>query len=65
MNEQFKFGSAAETKEHLYKYGLSTLHAWIRCFECIIHIAFRLKNWQVRGESEKIVEATKEKFNMN
>lgn len=28
--------------EQLFKFGLSTLHAWIRCFECILHIAYRL-----------------------
>lgn len=32
-----------------FKFGLSTLHAWIRFFECIIHISYRLpfQCWQV------------------
>jgi len=32
-----------------FKFGLSTLQAWIRFFECIIHISYRLpfKCWQV------------------
>ena len=35
-------------------YGLSTLHARIRCFECILHIGYRLdiKKWQIR-EADK------------
>lgn len=41
-------------ERHL-QYGLSTLHAWIKTFECLIHIAYRmpLKCWQVRGEENK------------
>lgn len=33
-----------------YGYGLSTLHAWIKTFECLLHIAYRLtlKVWAVR-----------------
>jgi len=40
--------------EH-YRFGLSILHSWIRFFECILHIAYRLplKKWQVRGEKNK------------
>jgi hypothetical protein len=26
-----------------YKFGLSTLHAWIRFFECLLHISYRLE----------------------
>ncbi|KAI8124885.1 hypothetical protein CVS40_4849 [Lucilia cuprina] len=55
-----------QPKEHFYEYGLSTLHAWIRCFECIIHIAYRLpiKTWQIRGENKEIVQATKTKIQL-
>lgn len=48
-----------------YRFGLSTLHCWIRFFECILHIAYRLpvKSWQVRGEEQKkIVENNKQKI---
>jgi hypothetical protein len=33
-----------------FRLGLSTLHAWIRCFECLLHISYRLevKKWQLR-----------------
>lgn len=36
-------------------YGMSTLHAWIRMFECLLHISYKLhlKKWQARTESEK------------
>lgn len=36
-------------------FGLSTLHAWIRCFECMLHISYRLeiKKWQVKGAEDK------------
>lgn len=38
-----------------FHYGLSTLHAHIRFFECILHIAYRLdiKTWQIRGAENK------------
>lgn len=48
--------------ESVYRYGLSTLHLWIRSFECLLHIAYRLplKTWQVRGDNaKKIFAATK------
>lgn len=38
-----------------FHYGLSTLHAHIRFFECILHIAYRLdiKTWQIKGAENK------------
>lgn len=41
--------------ESLYEYGISCLHAWIRCLECCLHISYRLslKKWQIRGEDDK------------
>lgn len=37
------------------QYGISPLHAWIRSFECCLHIAYRIniKKWQVRTPEEK------------
>lgn len=51
-------------KANMYEYGLSTLHAWIRCFECILHIAYRLpiKKWQVRGADKSVLQETKLKI---
>lgn len=38
-----------------YGFGISTLHAWIRTFECLLHISYRLniKKWQVKTAEEK------------
>jgi len=38
-----------------YKFGLSMLHTWIRFFECLLHISYRLyaKKWQIRTEQDK------------
>lgn len=54
MNEESrKFPS----KEDRFGFGLSTLHAWIRTFECMLHISYRmdLKKWQVKGENDKAI----------
>lgn len=44
-----------EIKEEHYKYGLSTLHARIKFFECVLHIAYKLpvKKWRTAAEDEK------------
>lgn len=41
-------------KDYL-KLGLSTLHAWIRFFECLLHLAYKqcIKKWQARSAEEK------------
>lgn len=51
-------------KTNMYQYGLSTLHCWIRCFECILHIAYRLpiERWQVRVQDKDVVDQTKLKI---
>lgn len=38
-----------------YKFGLSTLHAWIRFMECVFHISYNMKfrAWSVRNEKDK------------
>jgi len=45
----------------LFKYGLSTFHAWTRFFECVLHISYRfpIKKWQVRGNDKLVVQARK------
>ncbi|KAJ4425626.1 hypothetical protein ANN_27822 [Periplaneta americana] len=37
------------------KFGLSTLHAWIRLFECLLHLSYKLdiKKWQIRTDEER------------
>ena len=41
-------------KENL-EFGISWLHAWIRFFECCLHLSYRIeiKKWQIRGKDEK------------
>ncbi|XP_071580928.1 uncharacterized protein [Temnothorax nylanderi] len=36
-------------------FGMSTLHAWIRLFECLLHLSYKLslKKWQARTKDEK------------
>ena len=44
-------------------FGLSTLHSWIRLFECPLHIAYKLpvKKWQTRCKEEKELIAKRKK----
>lgn len=37
------------TNSENFKFGLSTLHAWIRFLECILHVSYRreFETWQV------------------
>lgn len=41
--------------EDTFKYGISVLHAHIRCYEYLLHIAYKLElqKWQARGDSAK------------
>lgn len=41
--------------EEFYSFGLSPLHAWIRCFECLLHISYNIpfKSWSVRNSNHK------------
>lgn len=42
-------------------FGISPLHSLIRCFECLLHVAYRLdiQKWQARGEESKISVANR------
>lgn len=53
--------AAKEFNTDVYKYGLSSLHAWIRFMECILHISYRLefKTWISSGENKKKMKAKK------
>lgn len=50
-----------QVNEEALEFGLSALHAWIRYFECLLHVSYRLhfKKWQVRGEHKPIFDARK------
>lgn len=41
--------------ENNFCYGLSSLHAWIRCYECLLHIAYNLpfQSWSARTNEQK------------
>lgn len=45
-------------------FGLSSLHAYIRFFEALLHIAYRtdFKTWQVRGENNKTLFSAKKQY---
>lgn len=45
-------------------FGLSSLHAWIRFFECLIHVAYRLdfKKWQARGDDQEMLKEKKKEI---
>lgn len=53
--------SSKQTNLDLCRYGLSSLHIWIRMMECILHIAYRLtiKTWAVKGDTKCILESKK------
>ncbi|KAH9629716.1 hypothetical protein HF086_001529 [Spodoptera exigua] len=44
-----------ENNEEVFQYGMSSLHAWIRSMECLLHIAYRLdfKKWSCRGDDKE------------
>ena len=46
------------------RYGLSPLHAWIRLFECVIHIGYRLKLkvWSVRQQHKENFKVEKSRI---
>jgi len=60
--EDFGNSDFFKPKPNSLKYGASPLHAWIRFFECVIHISYRIDlcEWEVRGEeNKKIVQERK------
>lgn len=65
-----------QSNESAYSFGLSPLHCWIRAFECMLHIFYRLdfKKWQTKGEDfkklilekkSKVQKEFKEKLGLN
>ena len=53
-----------DINEESLQYGMSTLHAWIRMFECLLHISYRLgiKKWQIRTNERPLVEERKKQI---
>ena len=60
MNDLTKVASRPEN-ENSYQYGLSTLHAWIRCMEMILHISYNLsfQTWVATSEEKKLLKQEK------
>lgn len=56
-------GSPPQPNTDAYSFGISTLHAWIRSFECLLHISYRLpiKKWQMRSNEDKKIYADRKK----
>lgn len=48
----------------IYKYGISSLHAWIRFMECLLHIAYRLnfKKRAASGPNKELLQAKKKQI---
>lgn len=48
--------------EH-YKFGLSSLHGWIRCMEFLLHVSYNLeiKKWSIRDLQEKLRKEERKK----
>ena len=46
-----------------YKFGLCPLHKWIRCFEMMLHIAYRLpfQKWRAQSDEDKSAMAERKK----
>lgn len=47
--------STQTADEDMYSFGISPLHSWIRAFECLLHISYKLniKKWQARTKEDK------------
>ena len=55
--------SARSVQHEVTQYGLSPLHAWIRCFEALLKISYRLslRIWQVRRPEDKEIVSQKKR----
>ncbi|CAH2091615.1 unnamed protein product [Euphydryas editha] len=60
MNDLTKVSERPEN-ENAYQYGLSTLHAWIRCMEMILHISYNLsfQTWSATSEEKQRLKQEK------
>lgn len=55
---------ARPTNTKALQLGMSSLHAWIKCLECILHIAYRLdiKKWAIQQEHKASVDKRKKEI---
>lgn len=63
MNDLSKLANLTPNID-MYKYGLSTLHAWIRCLEYLLHISYKLdiKKWKICGNEHEVFDKRKNKI---
>lgn len=63
MNDLTKVTARIEN-EDAFKYGLSTLHAWIRSMEMILHISYNLgfQKWSASTPENKKIKEEKKKY---
>lgn len=49
--------------QQMFNFGISPLHSWIRAFECLLHISYKLdiRKWVAKTEIEKQSVATRKK----
>lgn len=59
--------SERQVDESMLAFGISPLHSWIRCMECMLHIAYRMEmmTWCVRGEENKEKMKKKKEYIQN
>lgn len=50
--------------EHVFAFGVSSLHCWILFLKCMLKIAYRLqiKKWKAKGHEKAVVKANKERI---
>lgn len=50
--------------EESHSLGVSSLHAWIKCFECLLHIAYKLniKTWQIKKADKSQTDRRKKEI---
>ena len=61
-NKQSVFSSSKKKFEGNIRHGVSTLHAWIKFLECMLHISYKMQitKWQAKTEDkENIVKLRK------
>lgn len=63
MNNLKSVSTKTANEEH-YKFGISTLHCWIRCFEFFLHLSYKIecKKWSVTTAEHKSQVAERKKL---
>lgn len=64
MNSAEKLEEGFVSNEEALHYGISPLHAWIRFFECLLHISYRMdfKMWQTTKPFKDLYEQRKKQI---